>query len=107
MKKLYAALIELRPYPDCPHCSPEVAGAYVRSYVAAPSLQKAVKRMCTACQRGGFEVVSIDWCVDKDKVEWEHPDNASGAECMDRARTTGEVIFGELYTWTQGSEEEQ
>lgn len=105
VKRLYISLIELRPRPGCPHCPPEVAGAAVRCYVAATSHDEATSRIDDACQSNGFDVVNVEWCVDKDEVEWEHPNDADGDECVSLAYSTGEVVFGELYTWPHGSED--
>ena len=105
MGKLYIALLEIRPRPDCPHLPVGASGAMVRCCVSSKSHEEAVAEIRTACYHERFELVDIEWCVDKDEVEWEHPGNSVGDECVCLAYSSSTVVFGEFYTWRDDGRE--
>ena len=76
----------------------------VRCHVAAQTEEVARERIGSVLQEIRFQVVDFQWCVDEAAVEWEFPDDATGARLIREARESTEVVLGEFHTWPHGSE---
>ncbi|WP_264489977.1 hypothetical protein [Luteolibacter arcticus] len=95
----FVGCIEVRPLDGCQLAPQEYAGAAVRCYIHALSLEEAMIRMNEGLAEEFMELVKIDFFVDEESVEWENPDDPTGIKLSDEARATGDVIFGEFRGW--------
>jgi len=47
----------------------------------------------------GLSVVTTEWLVREDQVEWENPDDPTGRRLIGEALATGEIAVGEFHVW--------
>ena len=99
MSSVYVALVEVVPSDAGVLDRAAVAGAIVRCYVKAASPAAAEQDIRGALENDGLGVVGVEWCVDYGATDWEHPDSAAAAECVESAQQTNEVVYSEFHTW--------
>jgi hypothetical protein len=96
---VYVALAEVAPLEGCHLDLGDCGGAFVRCYVAADTEAKAMKQIADFFQKNRFQLVDVEWCVDESAVQWENPNDATGAELIREARAASRVVLGEFHTW--------
>ena len=75
----------------------------VRCYVSADNDSCAIDKISKNLYNELFDIVEIEWCVDDSETEWEYPASEEAAICIEKASTTGQVIFSEFHTWPPDS----
>jgi hypothetical protein len=99
VSSVYVALIEVRPLPGCFMDPSETAGAAVRCYIPATSDNDALDKLRRTLAQTNLALVSVEWCVTEDEVEWETPNDSAGEEGAFKAKESGIVVFGEFHVW--------
>ena len=105
-KNVYVAYVELTPRKGCQLDPTEICGAFVRLYMPADSNQIAIRAIRSWAQDNYFDLVEIEWCVNKDEVEWENPDDKTANKLAQKALITGRTIASEFHMWGQDEQGE-
>ncbi len=98
--RVFVAAIEIRPLIGCELDPEEFAGAAVRCYIPAHSMEEARSTLLRALTLENMELIEIDFIVGKDDVEWENPDDATAEKLSREAVDEDQVVFGEFRAWS-------
>jgi hypothetical protein len=99
MNKVFLSLIEIRPLEGCELDPEEIAGAFVRVYVPAPSKDVALTLVKKTLAEMAMQLIDVQWCCPFDEVEWENPDDQVDKDHVAEAAKTGEIAFDDFHVW--------
>ena len=105
MKRVFIALIEVRPLEGCQLDPKEYLGAAVRLYIPAESEDSAQNEMLLSLTENRFELTEMEFLVAQDEVEWENPNEQTHNQLSKEALDCDEVIYGNFIGWDTLEEE--
>lgn len=98
---VYVGVLEVKPLSGCQLDPCEYTGAAVRVYVPAVDELSAKNLLMDSLCENHFELIEIEFFVNKDDVEWENPDDPIAQELSEEALELNEVVYGEFNAWDE------
>lgn len=99
MKKIFVALIEMKPLIGCEIVLPKTKGFFARLYIYAESDADAIERIQSWAADSRAKIKKIEWCVDMNQMIWENNENEQAAFFARKAKRTKKVELGDLHSW--------
>lgn len=100
---VFVTLVEVKPTGVGVLDPSECDGAIVRCYLPARSEHEARELLRTTFRTDRIELIDEEWFVNNDSVDWDDPDNEDALEAIDRARSSGELVYSTFHTWDHDS----
>lgn len=96
---MYVACIEVKILDGCEINPEEFEGAAVRCYIPASSESEARQRLLRSLEKNRFELIEIDFLVEKNSTYWENPDDPTAENLSKQALKGNKVVYGEFGAW--------
>ena len=99
MIPVFVALVDLKPLAGCDIDPVEYNGVSVRCYIPAKDETVARSIFSEVLDECKFELLTEEFFVQEDLVEWDNPENEEATSHIQEARDTDDVVFSEFIGW--------
>jgi|GEM_PF-6477194 len=95
--KMFLALIEVKPLPECDFLDLDIDGAIVVAYRNCKSMEDAISELLLVLAEDRLQLIEMHWCRSWYEHEWIEGEFEAEAEPFDRAEKTGGIEFGTFH----------